>query len=382
MNGAAASPPRRAAGAAVAASATAAIMRRAGAPLEVGEIAVDAPRAGEVLVRMAASGVCRSDLHTLDGEQPFPLPVILGHEGAGVVEAIGPDVSGARPGDHVMLSWVPYCGRCRMCAQGRPSLCEDLGWSDAGTMRDGTVRFHAGGEPIHHYTTSTFSSRSIVPAPSCVPVAADLPLTELALMGCAVMTGFGAVFNTAGVRPGDRVAVVGCGGVGLNVVQAAALAGATTIVAVDVSQPALALARELGATATVAARGDQAEAEIRRLAGGGVDAAFEALGRPATIELALRVAGRGGQTVLIGMAAPGQAAAIDPLAITCEERVVRGCWYGSCRPAVDFPRLIDLYRGGRIRLGALTEPMPLADVNRAFDLLRAGRTGRSVLVFD
>jgi S-(hydroxymethyl)glutathione dehydrogenase/alcohol dehydrogenase len=351
-------------------------MTRVGAPLKLCEITVDAPRAGEVLVRMAASGVCHSDLHTLDGTHPYPLPVVLGHEGAGVVEAVGPDVTGVGPDDHVLLSWIPYCGRCRMCARGRPNLCEDLAWSDAGTMMDGTVRFSAGGAPVHHYTVSSFSALSVVPAQSCVPVAADLPLDELALMGCAVMTGFGAVFNTAAVRPGDRVAVIGCGGVGLNVVQAAAIAGAAAIVAVDVSQPALELARSLGATATIDARAGDAAGAI-----GPVDCAFEALGRREAIELALAVTGRGGQTVLIGMAAPGETAAIDPLSITAEERVVRGCWYGSCRPAADFPVLIDLYRAGRIRLADMTHPIALVDINGAFDALRAGRPGRAVVVF-
>jgi Zn-dependent alcohol dehydrogenase len=248
-------------------------------------------------------------------------------------------------------------------------------------MMDGTVRFHADGAPVHHYTTSSFSELSVVSAQTCIPVASDLPLTELALMGCAVMTGYGAVVNTAGVRPGDRVAVIGCGGVGLNVVQAAAIAGATTIIAVDVSAAALELARSLGATHTVRASGAEAEAMVRRDAGGGVDCAFEALGRPETIELALAIAGRGGQTVLIGMAGPGDTAAIDPLSITVEERVVRGCWYGSCRPSVDFPALVDLYRAGRIRLSTMTEPIALADLNGAFDALRAGRAGRSVIVY-
>jgi S-(hydroxymethyl)glutathione dehydrogenase/alcohol dehydrogenase len=361
------------------ATATAAVMVAERAPLEVRAVSVDDPRAGEVLVRMAASGVCHSDLHTLDGVHPFPLPVILGHEGAGVVEALGADVTGLSPGDHVLLSWVPYCGRCRMCAQGRQSLCEDLAWSNAGTMMDGTVRFHADGTPIHHYTTSSFSALSVVPAQSCIPVAADLPLAELALMGCAVITGFGAVFNTAHVRPGDRVAVIGCGGVGLNVVQAAALAGATTVIAVDVSDEALGLARALGATDAVTAT-DAAAAEIRRVAGGGVDVAFEALGRRETIELALDVAGRGAQTVLIGMAAPEERVAVDPLSITLEERVVRGCWYGSCRPPVDFPVLVDLYRAGRITLASMTERIALQDVNAAFEAMRGGRTGRAVIV--
>jgi S-(hydroxymethyl)glutathione dehydrogenase/alcohol dehydrogenase len=356
--------------------AAAAVMRAVGAPLDVRRIDVEEPRTGEVLVRMAASGVCRSDLHTLDGTHPYPLPVVLGHEGAGVVEAVGPGVRGVRAGDHVMLSWVPYCGRCRMCAVGRPSLCEDLAWSDAGTMKDGSVRFSADGMPIHHYSVSTFAGRSVVPAESCVPVAGDLPLAELALMGCAVMTGFGAVFNTAGVRPGERVAVIGCGGVGLNVIQAAVIAGAASIVAVDVSEAALDLARSFGATDIVRGSGEEAAATI-----GPVDCAFEALGRTATIELALAITGRGGQAVLIGMAAPDARAEIDPLAITMEERVVRGCWYGSCRPSVDFPLLIDLYRAGRIHVAEMSEPIGLDGINDAFERLRAGRPGRAVVVF-
>jgi S-(hydroxymethyl)glutathione dehydrogenase/alcohol dehydrogenase len=365
----------------VSATATAAVMTAAGVPLDVRQVEVDSPRAGEVLVRMAASGVCHSDLHTLDGVQPFPLPVILGHEGAGIVEAVGPEVTGVAAGDHVMLSWMPYCGHCRMCARGRQSLCEELAWSDAGTMMDGTVRFHADGQPIHHYTTSSFSSVSVVPAQTCIPVASDLPLAELALMGCAVMTGFGAVLNTAQVRAGDRVAVIGCGGVGLNVVQAAALAGATTIVAVDVSEAALELARSLGATHAVRATGEAAVEEIVRLTGGGVDAAFEALGRRDTIELALAITGRGGQAVLIGMAAPGETASFDPLTMTFEERVVRGSWYGSCRPPVDFPVLVDLYRAGRIQLATMTETIALDEINAAFHALRTGRAGRSVIVY-
>ncbi len=197
----------------------AAVLYEFGSPLRIEEVEVDPPGRGEVLVRLAASGVCHSDWHTAQCIHPSPLPVILGHEGAGVVEEVGEGVDAVAPGDHVVLSWLPYCGRCRWCTAGRPNLCDDLAWSDAGTMRDGGIRFHRGGRRIHHYTTSSFAERTVVPEQTVIPVDRSLPLAELALIGCAVMTCVGAVTNTAGVRPGQTVAVVGCGGVGLNVVQ-------------------------------------------------------------------------------------------------------------------------------------------------------------------
>ncbi len=362
--------------------ANAAVMIEPDQPLQIRQIEVAEPGPDEARIRMAASGVCHSDLHTLDGTMDYPLPVVLGHEGAGVVESVGPDVTNVRPGDHVMLSWVPYCGRCASCTTGHPNLCLDLAWSDNGTMRDGTVRFHADGQPVHHYTTSSFAEVSVVPAQSCIPVAADLPLQELALMGCAVMTGVGAVFNTAQVRPGDSVAVVGCGGVGLNVIQGAVIAGASKIIAIDIDDRALKLAMELGATHIVNSAAGDPPTEVRTITGGsGVDHAFEVLGRTNTIELALAITGRRGQSVLVGMAAPEARPSFDALSVTVEERVIRGCWYGGCRPAVDFPILIDLYRAGRIRLGALTTAIPLSGINDAFDGLREGRTGRAVVVF-
>jgi S-(hydroxymethyl)glutathione dehydrogenase/alcohol dehydrogenase len=213
---------------------------------------------------------------------PTSLPVVLGHEGAGVVESVGPGVAGFAPGDHVLLTWLPYCGHCRECVRGRPNICENTAWYDA-TLEDGTCRLHLDGEPVHHYNTSSFAERSVVPARTAVKVDPTLPLAELALMGCAVMTGVGAVINTAQVRPGDTVAVVGCGGVGLNVVQGARLAGAGVIVAVDVVAAKLDLARELGATAVVNAASEEPVQAVRELVPGGVDHAFEALGRPETI---------------------------------------------------------------------------------------------------
>lgn len=266
-------------------------------PLVIEDVELDPPQQGEILVRMAASGVCHSDLHVVRGIHPTSLPVILGHEGAGIVEAVGPGVSHVVPGDHVLLTWLPYCGVCRQCARGRPNLCEDTAWYEA-TMQDGTCRFHRDGMRIHHSSTSSFAERSVVPARTAIPVDPALPLTRLALMGCAVMTGVGAALNTARVRPGDTVAVVGCGGIGLNVVQGAAIAGASTIVAVDPVPEKLELAQALGATHGVSPRDGDPVAEIRALTGG-VDHAFEALGRPETIALTIELTGRGGQAILI-----------------------------------------------------------------------------------
>jgi S-(hydroxymethyl)glutathione dehydrogenase/alcohol dehydrogenase len=357
----------------------AAVLWAFGEPLSVEEVELDPPREGEVLVRMAASGVCHSDLHVVQGIHPTALPVVLGHEGAGVVEEVGPGVSNVRPGDHVMLSWLPYCGRCRQCAQGMPNRCEDVAWYDA-TMADGTCRLHRGDERIHHYNTSSFAERSVVPAQTAIPVDPSLPLRELALMGCAVMTGVGAALNTARVRPGDSVAVVGCGGVGLNVVQGAAIAGASVIVAVDLVPAKLELAQELGATHVVGAGDDPVEA-VRELTGGGADYAFEALGRPETIEAAIAMTGRGGEAILSGMAPPDARIPLDALSHTLEERAVRGCWYGSCLPLRDFPLLVDLYRQGRLRLDPLIVECALDDVNDAFARLEAGERARSVIVF-
>jgi S-(hydroxymethyl)glutathione dehydrogenase / alcohol dehydrogenase len=351
----------------------AAILYEAGEPLRVEDVEVEPPHVGEVAVRMAASGVCHSDLHVVDGVHGAALPAILGHEGAGVVEEVGPGVVGIAPGDHVILSWLPYCGRCRFCIAGRPNVCENLGWSDAGLMMDGTTRFHRNGTAVHHFTTSSFGERTVVPAQTAIPIDPGLPLAEMALMGCAVMTAFGAVLNTANVRPGDSVAVVGCGGVGLNMVQAAAVAGAAEIVAVDPSPAKHALAREMGATR--ACSPEEAAESVR------VDHSFEAVGPRATIELAISLVARGGQAILVGMAPPDARPGFDALSLTMEEKAIRGCWYGSCRPQADFPMLVSLYTAGKLRLGSLVEPCALDDVNAAFDRMRRGEAVRSVIVY-
>ena len=361
----------------------AAVLYEYNTPLVIEEVELDPPREGEVLVRMAASGVCHSDYHTVQGIHGWPLPSILGHEGAGIVEEVGAGVRNVAPGDHVMMSWLPSCGHCRFCISGRQSLCEDMAWSDAGTMMDGTTRFHIGDRPVYHYETSSFAERSVIPAQTAIPVDPSLPLTALALVGCAVTTGVGAVLNTARVRPGDSVAVVGCGGVGLNVVQGARIAGAGAIVAIDREPHKLDLARELGATHGVNATEGGVVERVREIVGrSGVDHSFEAIGRPATIELAIQLVGRGGQAILIGMAPPDARPAFDALGLTMEERSIRGCWYGSCRQQLDFPLMVDLYRDGKLNLDRLVEPCTLDEINEAFVAMETGKVARKVIVYD
>ncbi len=358
----------------------AAVLHEFGQPLAIEELELDPPKAGELQVRMVASGVCHSDLHVVHGTHPTSLPVVLGHEGAGIVEEVGPGVAGLESGDHVLLTWLPYCGHCRQCTRGWLNRCENTAWYDA-TLEDGTCRFHANGKEVHHYNTSSFAQRSVVPVQTAIKVDQSLPLTELALMGCAVMTGVGAVINTARVRPGDTVAVIGCGGVGLNVVQGARIAGAQQIVAIDRVPAKLELAREMGATDVVdASQSDPVEA-VADLVAGGVDYAFEALGRTETIETAISITGRGGQAILIGMASPEARVGLDALTATLEERCVRGSWYGSCVPLRDIPLLVDMYRDGRLRLDPLITPCGLEDVNDAFARMEAGETARSVIVY-
>lgn len=346
----------------------------------VQELELDPPKAGEVSLRMAASGVCRSDWHAVRGIHPHALPIVLGHEGSAVVEEVGEGVEGLAPGDHVVCSWIPYCGTCRRCGSGRPALCERLGPFDAGFLGDGTTRFHAGQTRIHHNVPSSFAERSVVPANAAIKVDASLPLDQVALLGCAVMTGVGAILNTARVRRGDSVVVIGCGGVGLSVVQGARIAGASPIVAVDVVPAKLELAKDLGATAVVAA-GDGAERSILDATGGGAAFAFEALGRPATVELATRVIGPGGTAVLVGMAPPEARVSLNALEVTVGERTVTGSWYGSAVPPRDFPMLADLLRRGELRVEPLiARTIGLDGIGDALRRFEQGEEARSVIV--
>jgi len=360
------------------------VLYERGQPLVVEEIEVDPPKRDEVRVRVVASGVCGSDVHVAGGRVsphlPTKLPMVLGHEGAGIVESVGEGVTHVVPGDHVVLSWLAACGTCRFCVAGRPTVCADTSWFES-TMQDGTVRFSHDGVRIHNLATATFANYTVVPARTAIKVDDSLPLEELALIGCAVMTGVGAVFNTARVRPGESVAVIGCGGIGLSVVQGAAIAGAGPIIAVDISETKLELAREIGATHTVDGTSVDPAAAIHQICGG-ADHVFEALGRTETIEQAVRSTGRGGETIVIGASAPGATAAIDTHSLMLEQRSIRGSFYGSARPEIDFPMLVGLVKSGRLRLDLLIERCRLDDVNEVLATIAQGAPARFVIVHE
>jgi S-(hydroxymethyl)glutathione dehydrogenase/alcohol dehydrogenase len=355
----------------------AAVQYAFGEPLVVRDVELDAPRSGEVLVRMAASGVCRSDWHTAQGIHPHRLPVVLGHEGSAIVEEVGGGVRDLSPGDHVVLSWLPYCGSCPRCVGGRPNLCERMNAFDDGFLADGTTRMHVGDVPVHHNVPSSFAERAVVPANTAITVDRAIPLDQVALLGCAVMTGVGAVLNTARVRPGQSVAVIGCGGVGISAIQGARVAGASRIVAIDVVDAKLDLARELGATDALNAR-----VSDPRDGAGRVDVAVECLGHADTIELAASLTAPGGTTVLVGMAPPDARPGIPALDVTVEERTVTGCWYGSCVPPRDFPFLVELVRSGALRVDTMIgRTFGLDDINVALGLFERGEDRRSVIAF-
>jgi S-(hydroxymethyl)glutathione dehydrogenase / alcohol dehydrogenase len=343
--------------------------------LRIEELDLDPPRTGEVAIRMAASGVCRSDSHAVHGVHRHAMPIVLGHEGSALVEEVGEGVTGVKPGDHVVCSWLPYCGSCRRCTSGRQVVCERLGVFDDGFLADGTTRFSHGQTRIHHNVPSSFAERSVVPANTVFPVDASLPLEEVALLGCAVMTGVGAVLNTTKVRPGDSVLVIGCGGVGLSAIQGARIAGASSIVAVDVVPSKLELAVELGATETVLAGRDRIPE--------GFDHAIECLGRTETIEQAMSAVAPGGTTVLVGMAAPGVRAPLDVLRTTTQELTVVGSWYGSVVPPRDLPMLAHLLAFGELRLEPMiARTISLDGIHDALARFETGDEARSVIVYD
>lgn len=365
----------------------AAILHDAGTKFSIESLTLDMPQQGEVLVRIVACGVCHSDYHVATGTTQHPMPCICGHEGAGVVEAIGSDVTRVEVGDHVTLSWTPDCGQCFYCLRGQPNLCEtytDPIW--AGTMLDGTTRVKDHEKPVYIYCgLGTFSDHIVVPQQSCIPIRKDVPLKVASLVGCAVATGVGAAMYTTQVRPGDSVVVFGCGGVGLNILQGAALCGAQTIIAVDVNQAKMDLAREFGATHTILSDYDEAGVirEIRKMTGGrGVDHAFEAVGIPALQELALEAVRPGGMVVFAGLAPMGSATNLPGAILTRTEKTVKGSYYGSVNPSRDFPMLIDLYMAGKLKLDELVSAeYRLDQINKAYDAMLGGEAARGIIVF-
>jgi len=362
----------------------AAVLERAGGAQEVQELDLAPPQAGEVLVRLHASGICHSDQNAVDGTDPVPFPSVLGHEGAGVVEAIGPGVRRVAVGDHVALSWMPSCGECAECLRELPHLCSTARVPmGLGMLLDGTSRLSRDGELVHHYSfISSFAEACVLPEGCCVPIPADVPFDVAGLVGCAISTGIGAVWRTAGLRPGERVAIVGCGGVGLSALLGAVAAGAGTIVAVDTTERKLAFASELGADETVPWAGSpEATAEaVRAASGGGVDYAIEATGRPEAMLAAFLSTRARGAAVLIGIPRPDAVLPLPALSIPRMERRVLGSIYGSTYPERDFALTLELYRRGRLPLDRLiTHRVPLEQVQRGLDLLLAGEAIRAVV---
>jgi Zn-dependent alcohol dehydrogenase len=364
--------------------ARAAVCRAIGEPVVVEEILVHPPRAGEVTVKLAACGVCHSDLSATNGTIPFPPPMVLGHEGAGVVIAVGEGTSRFAVGDHVVSSFVSMCGKCRYCTEGRPQLCDQSAKTTV-SLPDGSVRtYDLQGRPLGVFAgCGTMAEYATLHADSVIKVDRDMPLDRAALLGCGVMTGYGAVHNAAHVPAGSVTAVFGCGGVGLNVVQGCHIAGATTIVAVDTSGEKLALAKQLGATHLVnATQEDNVVRKVRSLTDGGADFSFECVGHGAVVSQAYGALRKGGTAVVVGVAPSGDTTTIRTATLTFDEKTLKGCYFGSARPLVDIPRLVALYRQSRLRLDELiTRQYRIGEAPQAFVDLAEGRNARGMVVF-
>lgn len=362
----------------------AAVLYETHQPFVIEEVDIEAPRAGEVMVRLVASGVCRSDYHLVTGGTPYPMPVVAGHEGAGIVEAVGPGVTRVAVGDHVVLSWVPTCGECFFCQHGLPAQCEgsqQATWD--GTLLDGTTRLSKAGQPLYLYCSlGTFAEYTVVSEQSCVPVRRDVPFEIAALVGCAVTTGVGAVLNTARLTAGSSAVIFGCGGVGLSMIQGAALGGATRIIAVDVMPAKFELARAMGATHTLLA--SEALEGIRDLTGGyGADYVFEASGHPDAMMVAYEAARRGGRIVYVGLASKGTTMPLPMSRLPREDKTLMGSYYGAANPQRDFPQLIEHFFEGRLPLERLiSRTYRLDQINEAFADMLEGEVGRGVILFE
>ena len=354
-------------------------------PLTIEEVELRPPGPGEILVRMGAAGLCHSDLSVINGDRPRPTPMALGHEAAGVVEALGPGVDDLKKGDHVVLVFVPSCGHCNPCAEGRPALCEPgAAANTAGTLLSGERRiFRPDGKPVHHHMgCSAFAEAAVVSRRSVVKIDPDLALDEAALFGCAVLTGVGAVVNTGQIRAGSTVAVVGLGGVGLASVLGAVASGARAVVAVDLSDEKLTLAKALGATHTFNAADADLVIKVKEATKGGVDYAIEMAGSTRAFETAYRITRRGGTTITAGLPPPNATWAMPSTNLVAEERTIKGSYIGTCVPSRDLPRYIDLYKNGKLPVNKLMSGrMKLEQINEGFDLLHEGKAVRQVVTF-
>ncbi|MCP8970923.1 Zn-dependent alcohol dehydrogenase [Ectobacillus ponti] len=366
---------------------TAAVMTEAGKPLEIRTVQLASPKSKEVLVKVAATAVCHSDYNALQDETT-PAPSVLGHEGAGIVVEVGAEVQTVKPGDRVVLSWVPFCGTCEFCQTGQVNLCESaFGPMFEGTLLDGTTRLSQDGENMYHYSLlSTFAEYTVVPEMSCIKIPDDMPLTQAALIGCGVATGYGAAVRAAEVKPGSTVAVFGIGGVGINAVQGARIAGASRIIAVDVKEKNLELAKAYGATHTVNAAEEDVVEAIRQLSGGyGAHYAIDCSGNTISAEGAWKATRKGGTVVFVGAFHPEKQLNLPAGGFHRVGKVLKGSFYGDIHPFRDFPILAQLYLDGKLNLDDLViEKIQLADINRAFDSFHdrnAVNVGRVVVEF-
>jgi S-(hydroxymethyl)glutathione dehydrogenase/alcohol dehydrogenase len=359
----------------------AAVLSEIPGKLEIDEVQIDNPGPREVLIRTAAAGLCHSDLHFMEGKYPWMLPAVLGHESAGVVERVGDQVTYVQPGDHVITCLSVYCGNCEYCLTGHLSLCDNK--QAVQRPLEGPQRLSRNGETMwQFFDLSSFAEMMLVHEHAIVKIRPDMPLDRAALIGCGVTTGVGAVFNTAKVEPGTTVAVIGCGGIGLNCIQAAAIAGAARVIAVDRIKDKLDLAADFGATDTVNASDGTSVEQVQELTSGGVHYAFEAIGLKATAQDAFAMLRRGGTATVIGMIPLGENVEIPGFELLYEKRL-QGSNMGSNRFRVDMPRYIDLYMDGRLKLDELvSQHIALDDVNDGFEAMKAGSVARSVIDFD
>jgi S-(hydroxymethyl)glutathione dehydrogenase / alcohol dehydrogenase len=360
----------------------AAVMRERNAPLELEDVRIDDPGPGEVLVKTAASGICHSDLHVIEGNLPVPPPCLLGHEPAGVVEAVGEGVRDFAPGDHVIGCLTSWCGVCKFCTEGRPYLCPT---QFAGRPAGARPRLTgAGGDPIFQFANlSSFAEKMLCPERSLVKIRDDMPLDRASLIGCGVTTGLGAALNTVHIPAGASVVIIGCGGVGLAAIQGARIVGAGRIIAVDAQSWKFDLARKLGATDCVHAQDGDPVAAVHELTRGGADFAFECIGLVPTVQQAVAMTGRGGTTVLVGVVPLTERVPILAADLTLQEKKITGSYMGSNRFRFDMPRYVDFYLDGRLHLDEMiSDRIALEEVNEAFDRMRKGEAARQVIVFD
>ena len=362
----------------------AAVCRELNKPVVVETISIDGPKRGEVTVRIAACGVCHSDLSATNGTIPLPPPLVLGHEAAGEVIEVGDGVTSLAVGDHVVTSFIYMCGKCRFCAGGRPVLCVEQGKALT-TPPEGTPRTtDAAGKPLNIFSgCGVMAEYATLSTDNVVKIDPKIPLDRAALVGCAVTTGVGAVFNTARVEPGASVAVFGCGGVGLNAIQGAAIAGAEKILAIDTMEAKLEMAKKFGATDTLLIKlGQDPTKEIKKLTSGGPDYAFECVGAGALAEAAYKAVRRGGKAVIVGVARPTDSATIKTMGMVFEEKSIQGSYFGSCVPRIDFPRMLQLYMAGKLKLDELiTRRYKIDEAPQAFADLEAGKNARGVIIF-